>query len=113
MENLTVLFALEGVAAAWAVHFLVSVLFGLLFAGFVTIGPLPEYAGRVGTGVGLGIIYGVVIWVGGVVIVMPLWLANVTSSSLQIPNLNWLALADLLVYGAVLGGLYPVLLANN
>lgn len=113
MENIAALFVLEGVAAAWAVHFLISVLLGLLFAGIVSIGTLPEYANRVQTGAGLGIVYGFVVWIGGVVIVMPMWLGVVTSTSLQIPNLDWLALAGLLVYGVILGALYPVLLTNN
>lgn len=113
MDNLAALFTLEGIAAAWALHFAISVLFGLIFVGIVTVGTLPEYARRTSTGAGLGIVYGIVVWVGGVVIIMPLWLGVVTPANLPVPNLDWLGLAGLFVYGVILGALYPVLLAHN
>lgn len=48
-----------------------------------------------------------------VVIIMPLWLGVITAANPLIPNLDWLGLAGLAVYGVLLGALYPVLLAHN
>lgn len=73
MEYVPTLFTLEGVAAAWTLHSLVSIFFGLHFVGLVTIGPLPAYASRVAIGAGLGIAYGFGVWIGGGVISMLDW----------------------------------------
>lgn len=113
MESVAGLFTLEAAAAGWLFHFLISITFGIIFAVIVSIGPLSMYAKRVSTGAGLGIIYGIIVWVVGAAIVMPLWMGAVAPVDPPVPNLNWLSFAGHIAYGVVLGAFYPVLLANN
>lgn len=113
MESVAALFTLEAIAAGWLLHFVISIIFGILFAAIVAYGPLPAYAGRVSAGAGVGIVYGVVVWIVGAAIIMPLWMGAVTPASPPVPNLNWLSFAGHIAYGVVLGALYPVLLAHD
>lgn len=113
MESVAGLFTLEAVAAGWLLHFVISILFGVVFAGIVSYGPLPAYAKRASTGAGLGIIYGVIVWIVGAAIIMPLWMGAVAPVDPPVPNLNWLSFAGHLAYGVVLGAIYPVLLSHN
>lgn len=113
MENVAALLTLTGAPAGWLFHFIISIVFGVIFAVIVAAGPLPTYAKRASTGAGLGIIYGIVVWVIGAAIVMPLWMGAVTPAEPPVPNLNWLSFAGHIAYGVVLGAIYPVLLAHN
>ncbi|MGM0398435.1 MAG: histidine kinase, partial [Halobacteriota archaeon] len=88
-----------------------SVVFGLVFAGAVIYLPaLSDYADRVTTSTGLGIAYGVLLWIGAAAIVMPIWLTAVGfPNAPPLPNLNPLSLVGHVAFGAVLGALFPVL----
>lgn len=113
MESVAALITLQAVAAGWLFHFVISFIFGAIFAAIATIGSFPEYANRTSSGAGLGIAYGIIVWVVGAAIVMPLWMGAVTGASPPVPNLNWLSFAGHIAYGAVLGAFYPILLAYN
>ena len=113
MENVAALFTVDAVAAGWILHFGISIAFGVLFAAIVAFGPLPEFARRASTGAAIGIGYGIVVWLLGAAILMPLWMGAVAPVDPPVPSFNWMSFAGHIAFGAVLGAIYPVLLANN
>lgn len=105
------LYGATGLVAGWIAHLFHSVVFGLIFAAAVgSIGSLDAYADRVSTGAGLGIVYGVIVWVVAAAIVMPIWLSAVGfPGAPPLPNFNPTSLVGHVVYGVVLGALFPLL----
>ena len=108
MPTVGALYGWEGVAAGWVAHLFHSVVFGVVFAGVASVGPLKNIAARFPTSVGVGAQYGVVLWVFGGVVAMPLWLSAAGLPNPGVPNLNLMSLVGHVVYGALLGGLFPV-----
>jgi len=104
------LYGANGIVAGWIAHLFHSVVFGLIFAAAVTSVPsLSAYADRVSTGAGLGIVYGVIVWIVAAAIVMPIWLSAVGfPGAPPLPNFNPMSLVGHVVFGVVLGGLFPV-----
>lgn len=94
-------------AAGWVVHLLVSLVFAFAFAAAVTGSRLSAFVGARGGGVVLGTFYGVVLWVVAGGVVFPLWLGAVGASAPGVPYLTMDLLAGHVLYGLVLGGLYP------
>lgn len=94
-------------AVGWAVHLVISLVFAFGFAAAVTESRLSEFVGRRGGGVILGTVYGLVLWVFAGGIVFPLWLGAVGASAPAVPDLTMESLAGHVLYGLVLGGLYP------
>ena len=107
MPTVGALYGWENLAVGWVAHLFHSAVFGVIFAGVVSLGPLNEYAGRFPTGVGIGAGYGVVIWVFGSVVAMPLWLDAAGLPNAGVPSLNVVSLAGHVVYGVLLGGVFP------
>lgn len=101
----------SGVVVGWIAHLFHSVVFGLLFVGAVgSVSSLGEYASRVSTGAGLGLGYGVLLWVVAAGFVMPIWLGAVGfPGTPPTPNFNPMSLVGHVVFGVVLGALYPLL----
>jgi len=103
------LYGWESAAVGWVAHLFHSVVFGLIFAGTVSIGPLKKYAARFPTNLGVGAAYGLGLWVFGGVIAMPLWLRSAGfESAPTVPNLDPMSFAGHLVFGVVVAGLFPV-----
>lgn len=76
-------------------------------AAFVLIVPRQyQVMSRYGAGAGIGI--GVVAWLSGVVVFVPLWVQWVVGGELAIPFVHWLSLGGLVLYGAVFGSLYAI-----
>lgn len=100
----------ETAVAGWILHLVLSLAFGLAFAVAATREPLEPYAGAIATSGGLGVVYGVILWVVAAGVVMPLWMGAVGMAAPAIPNLSTTGLVGHLVFGVVLGVLYPVLL---
>lgn len=94
--------------AGWVVHLFHSAVFGMIFAGLLRTEALADTLGSVTKSAGLGIVYGVVIWVVAAALVMPLWLQTVGFAgappfpNFAVPSLLWHA-----VFGVVLGALVP------
>jgi uncharacterized membrane protein YagU involved in acid resistance len=109
MTTIASLVGMSSVAAGWVVHILISVVFALGFAAVVSVERLTRFADRWSGGVVTGATYGVVLWVVAAGVLMPLWLAAVGAVAPAIPNLSLESLAGHVLYGAVLGGLYPAL----
>ena len=99
------LYGLSGGVAGWVVHLSHGAVLGVVFAALVEqVYPGEQSAGTV---VGLGLLWGVVTWIGLAALVMPLWLSAVgfpmapPFPNFAPPSLVWHA-----VYGAGLGVAY-------
>ncbi len=92
-------------AIGWIAHLFHGAVFGLLYAAIVSIDQLRTYASRVAHGAGLGIVYGVIVWVVAASIVMPIWLGMPEMA----PDFNTTSLVGHIVYGVILGAAYPLL----
>jgi uncharacterized membrane protein YagU involved in acid resistance len=86
----------DGAAVGWVVHLAISILFGLGFA--VVIGPRSTSWGRA---LGLGAVYGVILWVVGALLIMP---AMLGMPVFQVGQPQWQSLVGHIVYGVALGG---------
>ncbi|ELY75047.1 DUF6789 family protein [Natrinema pallidum] len=94
------------VPVGMAVHVFHGAVLGLAFAGLAGVLGF-ESMGKV---VGLGLVWGVVIWVALAGLLMPVWLSAVGSpASPPFPNFAPPSLLWHAVYGLVLGGVYGVL----
>jgi hypothetical protein len=97
-------------AVGWGIHLFHGAVLGLVYAAIVSVGPLQQYARRVGGGVVVGLLYGVVTTVALAWLLMPIWLGAVGfPGAPPLPNVSTNSLVGHAVYGIVLGVLYPVL----
>jgi hypothetical protein len=105
------LYTLQGNAVAgWIAHLIHSIILGVIFAVIVTTA-LTRYADSLAASAGLGLVWGFVLWVVAAGLVMPVWL-QVVGFPAPPPFPNWTlpgSLVPHLVYGVILGGLYPFL----
>lgn len=115
IENaIPALYGLSGAAAGWGLHLFHSVVFGLVYAAVAATDPLRGYADGVTSGAGLGVAYGVAIWVVAAGIVMPIWLGAVGfPEAPPLPNFDPMSLVGHVVFGLVLGAAYPLVLARR
>jgi hypothetical protein len=103
------LYGLEGAVAGWLIHLVNSLIFGALFGVAVSRGPLVTYGRRIGLSTGLGIAYGILVWFVAAGFVMPVWLQSVGfAGAPPVPNLAPMSLIIHVVFGAILGAIYPV-----
>lgn len=58
------------------------------------------------TASGVGLAIGVVLWVVGVGLLLPLWVGTITGLSVSIPLLHWGSLVMCVVFATVFGGMY-------
>lgn len=105
------LYGLNGLAYGWLIHLFNSVVFGVVFAiGVTAIPSLRGYADSMVGSTGLGVVYGILIWIGAAAILMPIWLSTVGfPGAPPLPNFNPMSLVGHVVFGLVLGALYPLL----
>ncbi|QLG63217.1 histidine kinase [Halorarum salinum] len=101
-----------GLAVGWLVHLFHSAAFGLVYAAIVRLDALAAYANRVTTGAGLGVAYGVLVWLFAASVVMPLWVGAVLPMNPPVPDFNPASLVGHAVFGVLLGALYPLLAAR-
>lgn len=107
MDVVGALYGSQDVATGWAAHMFHSVVFALAFAGLVSLPRLRDRAHEVRTALPLALGYGVVLWIFGAVLAMPLWLEAAGLPNPGVPNLNPMSLMGHLVYGVVLGVSFP------
>ncbi|MBP1923625.1 hypothetical protein J2751_002670 [Halorubrum alkaliphilum] len=103
------MYGIEGPAGAigWAIHMSHGAIIGLGFAAIA--GLKPELSESVGTSLGVGAGYGLLVWVALAVIVMPIWLGAVGfGGAPPLPNVGVESLIGHVAYGVVLGGVYAV-----
>jgi hypothetical protein len=103
------LYGQEGnLVVGWLAHLLHGTLFGLLFAALLADPGLYRVEASVWKSTAAGVLYGVVLAVAGAGIIMPIWLSLAgvsnppTAPFVTLPTLVWH-----LVYGVVLGGVFP------
>ena len=99
------MYGLEGLAAGWVAHLFHSVVLGVVFGAVAgTLG----FDDSVSRSAGLGVAYGVVLWVLLAALVMPIWLGAVGSpANPPLPNFNPQSLVGHVVYGLVVGAVFP------
>jgi len=92
----------------WVAHLAHGVLFGLVFAIVMDDPSLVGVSGRVWTSVVAGVVFGIVLAVVGMGVVMPMWSRAVgLSLSLEVPFVTGPLLVGHVVFGAVLGAIFP------
>lgn len=105
------LYGVETLTIGWTTHLFHSVVFAILFAAIRTRyqfeqGP-PSLAGTVGLGVG----YGLVLWLGAAGVVMGVWL-NAVGIPAPVPNLGLTSLVAHVVWGGTMGAVFGSLAAR-
>ncbi|WP_236045073.1 DUF1440 domain-containing protein [Haloarcula nitratireducens] len=108
IENaIPALVGLSGGLAGWVVHMSLSAVFGVVFVAALTQPRLAAAAESLGGVVGLGLAYGVILWVVAAGVIMPLGLSAVGfPNPPPLPNLGLMGLLTHLVFGLVLGASY-------
>ncbi|WP_266080860.1 histidine kinase [Haladaptatus caseinilyticus] len=102
------LYGLSGGIAGWFIHLSNSAIFGVIFAAMISLTSLHKYAESERASIGLGAIYGVVLWVLTGSIILPLWLQVVgVPAAPAVPTFALPSLVWHLAYGVVLGAVYP------
>ncbi|WP_254534800.1 histidine kinase [Halomarina litorea] len=103
------LYGFEGsLVAGWLAHLVHGTLFGVLFAWLLSDPGLYRVHEWVWKSVLAGVVYAVVLAVVGAGIVMPIWLDAVgVAAQPGIPNVTTASLVWHIVYGVVLGALFP------
>ena len=109
MPTIASLYGSESVLIGWVAHLVHSVVFAIGFVAALGRSPFAQYDGKLVPTLLLAIGYGILLWVFGAAIVMPAWLSVVTPASPAIPVINAQSLVGHVVYGVVLGTVYPVL----
>lgn len=88
------------IAVGWLVHLFNSALFGAIFA--VVFGRwINTWTGAIG----LGLVYGVIWWVLGALLIMPAWL-GMNDMIFKLNTTAWQSLIGHLIYGLLLGIVY-------
>ena len=96
----------SGLAAGWVVLLLLGAVLGLAYAAAAGSDPLAEYAGVPGTGVAVGLAFGILLWVLAVV-VTPIWLGVVgVENGYDVANLR--AILGYALFGVVVGLVYAL-----
>jgi len=98
------------IGAGWVIHLINSIIFGLVFAWFLSTNALSRFRQSWLWSAGAGIVYGIVVWFIFIGFVWPIWLGAVGfppgPMSLPAPYFAMKPLIGHLVYGVILGALY-------
>lgn len=106
------MYGIDGPAGAvgWVIHMAHAAVIGVAFAAIAESGLLGNLAENTSKSVGVGAAYGLLVWIGLAVIVMPIWLGAVGfGGAPPLPNIGVESFVGHLVYGVVLGAVYPAL----
>lgn len=103
------LYGFEGnLAVGWLAHLVHGTLFGVIFAGLLADPGFYRVSDSVWKSIVAGTGYGLVLAVFGAGIIMPIWLGFAGfSTPPSIPNVTIPLLVWHIIYGVVLGGLFP------
>jgi hypothetical protein len=104
------MYGIEGPAGVigWVIHMSHAAVIGLGFAALANA--MPNLVATTGKSVGTGVVYGLVVEVLLAMIVMPIWLGAVGfPGAPPLPNIALPSIVGHIVYGAVLGAVYPAL----
>ncbi len=93
-------------AVGWIYH-----LFNSAFIGAIFVWLFSKRAVSVGSGLGWGAVYGIGWWIVGGQVLMPIALGMPPFASIMMPDMRMVAIGSLIghvIYGLILGGLFPV-----
>lgn len=96
-----VLYGVADPVVGWITHEFHSVVFGFVFAGLVSLVPSAD-RNRVPTYVGIGIAWGIVLWLLAAGLVSAIWL-QLLGIPAPIPNLSVVSLVNHVVWGVSIG----------
>ena len=99
-----VLYGSPSPVVGWTVHLFHSLVFGLGFVALVSATRLVCYRSRPLPTAGIGVAYGIAIWIVAAGLVMPLWLRALGIEA-SVPNLTAAGALGHVLWGATLGGL--------
>ncbi|ELZ45318.1 hypothetical protein C464_12560 [Halorubrum coriense DSM 10284] len=92
-------------AVGWVIHMSHGAVIGVVFAGVANL--RPGLGDSIGSSLGVGAGYGLLVWIALAVIAMPVWLSAVGfAGAPPLPNIGVESLVGHVVYGTVLGGVY-------
>lgn len=107
MEMVAQLAGSEAVAVGWIVHLTISAVFGVLYA--IVLGPVSMSSGAAALS---GAVYGIVAWVVGALVVMPLWL-GMSEMVFVVGQDQVMSLVGHVMFGVVLGLTYANVAARK
>ncbi|MDZ4670079.1 MAG: DUF1440 domain-containing protein [Phototrophicales bacterium] len=92
----------DSAIVGFGVHMVISIVFGAVYGVVAT--RIPSSWGVV---VGVGVVYGVILWVAGALVIMPLML-GMNEMVLQIGEMQWQSLMGHVIFGVILTIVYKV-----
>jgi len=110
LPMIAALYGAEGVAAGFVAHTFHSLVFALIYVVAFSVEPMRTFASNFPANIATGAVYGVALWVFGSVVIMPVWLASIGMSAPAVPNIVPMSLLAHILFGVVLGVVYPVIL---
>lgn len=104
------LYGQEGsLIAGWTAHLVHGTVFGVLFAAILADPGLHRLTDWYWKSILAGVVYGMMLAIVGAGLIMPIWLVAAGIPAPSIPNVTGPMLLWHLVYGLVLGVLFPAL----
>lgn len=111
IESVATVFGQDGVLLGWVILLVLSIVAGMVFGQLVVpfvvadyrLGWLRELAGPSGATAIAGVVYGIVLWVIGVALAVPILMGAIAGLDRPIPYLHVLSFVGLVVFGFVLG----------
>ncbi len=102
------LYGVETTLAGWVSHLWHAAVFGTVFGGVLVLTPLVTHVTRPVPASALGIVWGLVLWVGAAGVIMPLWMGAIGLPAPNVPALNPVSGVGHVLYGFVLGSTLAV-----
>ena len=109
MAAVAAMFGVDSRGLGWLFHLGFGVAFGVGYSVIASTARGSTWASRPASGGVVGLAYGFVLWAVGAALVAPLWLGIRSVGDVAAPAIEAPVLVGHLVYGLVLGVLYPVL----
>jgi uncharacterized membrane protein YagU involved in acid resistance len=100
MPMIAMMIGSESVFVGWILHLIISAVTGVLFV--YTLGGSPETYGK---GIGMGVVYGVIWWVLGALILMPVILGMGVQFVNAFDTMRMMSLMGHAIFGAILGAI--------
>jgi uncharacterized membrane protein YagU involved in acid resistance len=103
MPMIGMLIRVENAAVGWVVHLLISAVTGALYGHFA-----PAFSKTWGSAIAAGVVYGVIWWVLGALILMPAIL-GMFEMIFVIQQMQWMSLMGHIVFGVIIALVFKAL----
>lgn len=107
MPVIGALYGIQNAAVGWISHLFHSLVFGAVFAAIASSPTVSRSPRNLAWCTGLGVGYGIFLWLIAAGIVMPLWLSALGIMT-PVPNLELVSLFGHVLWGGILGSLYAL-----